>query len=194
MGFDSTGILNCWVFTPQRFLDDRGYFQETFKLSRIHDDLGVEFHVKQINQSKSAAGVVRGIHWADVPPGQAKYVSVARGEIIDFVVDLRSQSPTFGKWKAFNLSESNGRVVLIGNGLGHAFLSLEDETVVTYFCSEEFNPAAERTLNPLDETVSIPFSAYASSAGLGQLSFSPKDAAGPNLQDLLEAGILPINS
>lgn len=194
MGFESTGIMNCWVFTPQRFLDDRGYFQETFKLSAIHSDLGIDFHVKQINQSKSAAGVVRGIHWADVPPGQAKYVSVASGEIIDFVVDLRTQSPTFGTWQAFNLSESNGRVVLIGNGLGHAFLSLEDETVVTYFCSEEYNPDAERTLNPLDETVSIPFLEYANSAGVWQLSFSPKDEAGPNLTDLLEASLLPISS
>lgn len=194
MGFEPTTIANCWTFTPRRHIDDRGYFQETFKLSAIHNELGVDFHVKQINQSKSAAGVVRGIHWADVPPGQAKYVSVARGEIIDFVVDLRTESPTFGRWQAFNLSESNGCAVFIGNGLGHAFLSLEDETVVTYFCSEEYNPVAERTLNPLDETISIPFSEYANLAGIEQLSFSPKDEDGPNLKELLEARLLPVSS
>lgn len=193
MGFESTNIRNCWTFTPRRFLDERGYFQETFKLSAIKEELGFDFQVKQINQSKSGAGVVRGIHWADVPPGQAKYVSVARGEVIDFVVDLRTESPTFGKWQAFNLSESNGAVVLIGNGLGHSFLSVKDETVVTYFCSEEYNPAAERTLNPLDDTIGIPFAEYALAVGIKRLSFSPKDAEGPNLDHLLEAGILPVS-
>lgn len=194
MSFEQTDISNCWTFKPRRFEDDRGYFQETFKLSFLKEELGIDFQVKQINQSKSGQGVVRGIHWADVPPGQAKYVSVAKGEIIDFVVDLRTESPTFGKWLAFNLSESNGAVVLIGNGLGHAFLSIREDTVVTYFCSEEYNPAAERTLNPLDARIGIPFMKFANSAGIESLSFSPKDADGPSLAQLLEAGFLPVSS
>jgi dTDP-4-dehydrorhamnose 3,5-epimerase len=194
MGFQPTVFDNCWTFKPRRFLDDRGYFQETFKVSAIQTELGIDFRVKQVNQSMSSRGVVRGVHWADVPPGQAKYVSVARGAIVDFVVDLRTDSPTFGKWQAFNLSESDGCVVLIGNGLGHAFLSLENDTVVTYFCSEEFNPTAERTLNPLDASIGIPLVEYATSNGIENLSFSPKDEGGPSLTQLLEAGFLPVSS
>jgi dTDP-4-dehydrorhamnose 3,5-epimerase len=191
MTFQPTLIDNCWIYVPRRFEDSRGYFQETFKVSQIEQELGFTFEINQVNQSRSAKGVLRGIHWADVPPGQRKYVSVARGQILDFVVDLRVDSPTFKKWQMFNLSEANGHVLLIGNGIGHAFLSLEDETVVTYFCDQEYSPSTERTLNPLDGNIGIPFEQIALDQSLGEVCLSPKDQAGLDLMSLLEAGILP---
>lgn len=185
-------ISGCWLFKPTRHTDSRGYFQETFKHSALVDATGIDFEVKQANQSLSEAGVVRGIHWADVPPGQAKYVSVASGEIVDFIIDLRTNSPTFREWQAIPLSAQNANVVVIGNGIGHAFLSLQDDTIVTYLCSEEYSPATERTLNPLDPNIGIPFGDFAGNVANQILSFSPKDENAPSLQELMKTGILPI--
>lgn len=192
MSFTQLSISDCWLFEPRRFTDARGFFQESFKHSDLVAATGIDFSVRQVNQSLSSAGVVRGIHWADVPPGQAKYVSVSQGKIVDFMVDLRGASPTFGRWEAVELSFENGRSLVIGNGIGHAFLSLAEGTVVTYLCSEEYNPSSERTLNPLDTNIGIPFEQFARDAGLGALSFSPKDENGPSLQLLIDQGILPV--
>jgi len=191
MSFTPLSISGCWLFMPSRYTDSRGYFQETFKRSALVDATGIDFEVKQVNQSLSAAGVVRGIHWADVPPGQAKYVSVARGEIVDFIIDLRTNSPTFREWQAIPLSAENGNVVVVGNGIGHAFLSLQDDTIVTYLCSEEYSPATERTLNPLDPTIGISFASFAGKLSNQTLSFSAKDESAPSLQELLKSGLLP---
>ncbi len=192
MSFRQLSINNCWLVDPIRFEDSRGFFQESFKHSDLFETTGIDFKVKQVNQSLSSAGVVRGIHWADVPPGQAKYVSVSQGAIIDYLVDLRPYSPTFGNWEAVPLSFDNGRSVVIGNGIGHAFLSLAVGTVVTYLCSEEYNPASERTLNPLDIEIGLPLQKHAREAGIESLSFSPKDEHAPSLQVLLEQGILSV--
>ncbi len=192
MSFTPLSISGCWLFEPSRYRDSRGYFQETFKHSSLVEATGMDFEVKQVNQSLSAAGVVRGIHWADVPPGQAKYVSVASGEIVDFIVDLRATSPTFRKWQAIPLSAENGNVAIIGNGIGHAFLSLCEGTIVTYLCSEEYSPNTERTLNPLDSSIGIPFGDFAGKIGNKILRFSPKDENAPSLQQLIRLGILPV--
>lgn len=190
MSYTELSISDCWLFEPIRFQDSRGFFQESFKHSHLTKATGIDFTVRQVNQSLSSAGVVRGIHWADVPPGQAKYVSVSRGRIMDYVVDLRSGSPTFGSWEAVDLSFENGRSLVIGNGIGHAFLSLAEGTVVTYLCSEEYNPSSERTLNPLDLEVGLPLHRHARQVGIGSLSFSPKDEQAPSLRTLLDQGIL----
>ena len=189
MSFTPLKIQGSWVFEPRKFDDDRGSFHEVFKLSQISEVLGRAFEVKQVNHSISKAGVIRGIHWADVPPGQAKYVSCFRGSIWDVVVDIRVGSPTFGKWDAAELSAENGKCVLIEEGLGHVFLALEDDSVVSYLCSEPFNPSAEHGMNPLDQDVAIPFSSK-----LTNISFeiSPKDSEAPTLHQAKEQGILPL--
>jgi dTDP-4-dehydrorhamnose 3,5-epimerase len=192
--FEPLKVPGAFRVLPKRFGDDRGYFQENFKLSAIGEKLGIEFMVRQVNQSMSAAGVVRGIHWADVPPGQGKYVTVQRGAILDFVVDLRTESPTFGQWDFAELSAANGAAMLIGNGIGHAFLSLEDNTVVTYLCTQEYNPTGERSLNPLDQTVGIDFAAFAAERGIGGISLSPKDEAADGLARFIELGLLPASA
>jgi dTDP-4-dehydrorhamnose 3,5-epimerase len=169
--------------------DERGSFHEVFKLGLISEVLGNAFEVKQVNHSVSKAGVIRGIHWADTPPGQAKYVSCFRGSIWDVVVDLRSGSPTFGLWDAAEISAENGKCVLIEEGLGHVFLALENNSVVSYLCSEQFNPSAEHGINPLDDDIAIPFFSKWSSSSF---EISPKDNQAPSLNEANARGILPV--
>jgi dTDP-4-dehydrorhamnose 3,5-epimerase len=188
MSFTPLSIQGSWVFTPKKFDDDRGSFHEVFKLSSISETLGFDFQVKQVNQSVSKAGVIRGIHWADVPPGQAKYVFCPRGSIWDIVVDIRVGSPTFGKWDADVISEQNGKAVLIKEGLGHVFLTLEENTVVNYLCSEPYNPTGEHEINPLDENLGIPFAEKWSSS---EFLTSPKDTNAFSLAEASVKGLLP---
>jgi dTDP-4-dehydrorhamnose 3,5-epimerase len=157
MTFTPLKIEGVWLHTPMVWPDERGAFHEVFKLSNISEQLGREFEVKQVNQSQSLAGVIRGIHWTESSEGQAKYVSCPKGALWDVVVDLRPDSPTYGHWEARTLSEENGHSLLISEGIGHAFLSLEDGTVANYLCTTEFNPAADKTISPLDPVLSISF-------------------------------------
>jgi dTDP-4-dehydrorhamnose 3,5-epimerase len=188
MNIAELSISGSWVFTPDRFQDIRGQFHEVFKLSALQSELDYNFEVKQVNQSVSRSGVIRGVHWADVPPGQAKYVFCPKGAIWDVVVDLRVGSPSFGKFDAVEISEENGKSVLIGEGLGHAFLSLKDNTVVNYLCSEPFSPNSEHGINPLDPDLDIPFRRW---LGDGSFVISDKDIKSPNLKELISRGSLP---
>jgi dTDP-4-dehydrorhamnose 3,5-epimerase len=189
MSFTPLKIEGSWVFTPKKFPDERGSFHEVFKLPLLSETLGFGFDVKQVNQSVSKAGVIRGIHWADVPPGQAKYVFCPKGAIWDIVVDIRVGSLTFGSWDAAELTAENGRSVLIREGLGHVFLSLEDDTVVNYLCSEPFSPSTEHGINPLDTDLAIPFGSMISGANF---EVSPKDEEAPSLQQAKAANLLPV--
>jgi dTDP-4-dehydrorhamnose 3,5-epimerase len=134
--------------------------------------------------SVSAAGVVRGIHFADVPPGQAKYVTCVRGAVLDVVVDLRVGSPTFGQWEAVRLDDVDRRAVYIAEGLGHGFCALTDGATLAYLCSTTYNPGAEHTVHPLDPQLAIEWPASAP-------TLSARDAAAPPLSAAREAGALP---
>lgn len=182
MTFTPLRIEGVWLHTPKIWPDERGTFHEVFKLSLISEQLGREFQVKQVNQSTSAAGVIRGIHWTDSPEGQAKYVSCPKGAIWDVVVDLRRDSETYGEWDARTLSEENGQSLLISEGIGHAFLALENGTVASYLCTSEFNPAADKTISPLDPTLEIGFSQKAMQFEIQNLRVSPKDLEGSAFQ------------
>jgi dTDP-4-dehydrorhamnose 3,5-epimerase len=178
MTFTPLKIEGVWLHTPKLWPDERGSFHEVFKLSLISEQLGRDFPVKQVNQSSSAAGVIRGVHWTDSPEGQAKYVSCPKGALWDVVVDLRPRSDTYGLWEARILSEENGQSLLISEGIGHAFLSLEEGTVANYLCTSEFNPAFDKNINPMDPVLSIDFFEMAKQFGIQDLQMSPKDAAG----------------
>jgi dTDP-4-dehydrorhamnose 3,5-epimerase len=190
MPFQPMSIQGAYVFTPVRHEDSRGHFQETFKLSSLEKELGLGFEVKQVNQSTSAKGVIRGIHFADNPPGQAKYVSCLKGAIWDVVVDLRTGSPTFGKWEGVEVSAANGKSVLIAEGLGHGFLSVEEGSVVSYLCSEEYNPETERQINPLDKDLAIDFPGFGSKFRVKKFLLSEKDEEALSLQEAVDAGFL----
>jgi dTDP-4-dehydrorhamnose 3,5-epimerase len=178
MHFTETDISGVWIHNPVRFPDSRGIFEEQFKTSVIQNELGRGFEVLQVNQSLSNEGVVRGIHWTASPAGQAKYLSCVRGSIWDVYVDLRKDSYTFGHWGAEFISLENGKSVLLSEGIGHAFLALEDDTVVNYLCTSEFDPSADRTINPLDPILAIPFESVAKDHGIRELILSDKDRTG----------------
>jgi dTDP-4-dehydrorhamnose 3,5-epimerase len=178
MSFTEMKIPGAWVHTAIRFGDSRGFFEEQFKLSLIESQVGRTFPVKQVNQSRSGKGVIRGIHWTDSPEGQAKYVSCINGSMWDVVVDLRPGSPTYGQWDAETITPENGKSVLISEGLGHVFLALEEDTVANYLCTSEYNPCADKTVNPLDPSLAIGFELVSKQHGITSLSMSEKDRDG----------------
>jgi len=173
-------IQGTWFIEPNIFEDNRGNFHEVFKLSEVFEQTGVTFETKQVNQSRSKKGVLRGIHWTDSEAGQAKFVSCPQGSVWDVVIDLRPTSPTFGKWDAVLLSEQNSKSILIEKGLGHAFLALEDLTVVNYLCSSEYSPTADRTVNPLSPRLAIDFQTIAAGYSIDNFILSTKDSESPN--------------
>ncbi len=176
MPFQEMKIKGAWIHAPLRHKDDRGHFEEQFKLSEIESELGRTLVVKQVNQSLSNKGVIRGIHYTDSPEGQAKYVSCPKGAIWDVVVDLRKGSPSYGDWDAIEISAENGLSVFISEGIGHAFLSLVDGSVANYLCSTEYNPGADRTIHALSPGLAINFD----SSGLSEFTLSPKDSQASN--------------
>jgi dTDP-4-dehydrorhamnose 3,5-epimerase len=179
------GIPGAWVFVPRIYSDDRGSFFELFRGAEFSADVGHRLDMAQANCSVSRRGVIRGIHFADVPPGQAKYVTCVRGEILDVVVDLRTGSPSFGRWEAVNLGAGTGRAVYIAEGLGHAFMALDDQAVVVYLCSTPYAPERERGVHPLDAAIGIAWPAGA------ELVMSQKDATAPTMAEAERAGLLP---
>jgi dTDP-4-dehydrorhamnose 3,5-epimerase len=166
--------------------DDRGEFVEWFRADRIKNHTGLDFSTIQANLSVSQKGTLRGIHFADVPPGQAKYVMCATGSIQDYVVDIRVGSPTFGRWEAATISAQDRNAILLDVGLGHAFVALEEGTTVTYLVTDHFKPHAEHAINPLDAELGLefPFSG-------DQLLVSSKDREAPSFADALSSGMLP---
>lgn len=179
-------IAGSFEVTPRQFPDDRGTFWEWYRFDALAEAVGHPLDLRQGNGSISKRGVVRGIHFADVPPSQAKYVTVTSGAVIDYIIDIRVGSPTFGKWEAVRLDTVDRRAVYIGEGLGHAFVSLEDDSTVTYLVSEVFNPTAEHGVTPLDPTIALEFPAEA-----GEPLLSPKDLEAPTLLQAEAAGLLP---
>ncbi|ONI84016.1 dTDP-4-dehydrorhamnose 3,5-epimerase [Saccharothrix sp. ALI-22-I] len=176
-------ISGAFEFTPSVFPDDRGLFVAPFQGSVFAEAVGHPLRVAQTNHSESKRGVVRGVHFADTPPGQAKYVHCARGRMLDVVVDLRVGSPTFGEWEAVELSAEAFNATYLAEGLGHALMALEDGTVASYLCSEGFNPKAERGLHPL--SLDLPWPADVTPV------LSPKDAAAPTFEEARDSGLLP---
>src|SRR5690349_24472363 len=133
-------VPGAWELTPRQHADERGVFLEWFTASALREATGRDLDLAQANASVSAAGVVRGIHIADVPPGQAKYVTCVKGAVLDVVVDIRTGSPTFGQWDSVLLDDVDRRGIYLSEGLGHAFMSLEDDSTVVYLCSTGYSP------------------------------------------------------
>lgn len=170
------GIDGAFEITPRQHGDARGWFLEWYRHDRLSEVLGHRFDLAQANLSISARGVVRGIHYADVPPGQAKYVTCVRGAVLDVVVDLRRGSPGFGTWEAVRLDEVDRRAVYLAEGLGHGFCALTDDATVVYLCSTVYNPSVEHGVHPLDPDLQIAWPAAAP-------VLSPRDAAAPSLAE-----------
>lgn len=184
-------IAGAWEITPRQFGDDRGVFLEWFKDGVFQEATGRSLDLQQANLSVSAAGVLRGVHFADVPPSQAKYVTCPRGAVLDVVVDIRTGSPTFGQWDSVLLDDVDRRAIFLSEGLGHAFCSLEDGSVVTYLCSAPYAPGREHGINPLDPALGIEWPTTGRDGTPLTYELSPKDTDAPTLADAAASGLLP---
>ncbi|WP_308198623.1 dTDP-4-dehydrorhamnose 3,5-epimerase [Actinomadura litoris] len=182
---DPLGINGTYLFTPRVHGDERGSFYEWFRSDALQKQVGHALNLAQANCSTSSKGVLRGIHFADVPPGQAKYITCLRGAVLDVVVDIRVGSPTFGRWEAVRLDDETRRCLYIGEGIGHGFMALTDDATVVYLCSEPYAPGREHGVHPLDPEIGIEWPADV------EPLLSPKDAQAPTLAEARRTGLLP---
>ena len=185
MRSEMLGIVGAFLLNPPTFKDDRGTFTQTFQKNDVFETIGIDFNPVQVNVSTSRKGVLRGIHYAEPIPGQAKYLTVSNGSILDFIVDLRVDSPSFGEWISLVLEAGSKQSLFIDSGLGHAFLSLEENTTVTYLVDQEFNPMKEHSINPFDSSISLKFPLEES-----QLVISNKDKLAPSFEEQRNIGNL----
>lgn len=191
MQYRELKIPGAWEITPKQFGDDRGVFLEWFKQSSFTETTGRTLDPAQANCSVSAAGVLRGIHYADVPPGQAKYVTCVSGSVLDVVVDLRVGSPTFGRWDSVLLDTTDRRAIFLSEGLGHSFLALEDNSTLMYLCSTPYTPDREHEVHPFDPEIGIEWPTVGRDGTPLDYELSAKDRVAPTLAEAREAGRLP---
>ncbi|AWE41951.1 MULTISPECIES: dTDP-4-dehydrorhamnose 3,5-epimerase [unclassified Actinobaculum] len=184
-------IAGAWEITPKQFPDDRGVFLEAYKASAFEEAVGHRLDLLQANTSVSKAGTVRGIHFADIPPSQAKYVVCPRGAVLDFAVDIRVGSPTFGKWDSVLLDDVDRRAIYLSEGLGHCFVALEDHSTVLYMCSAPYAPGREHGVSPLDPQIGLVFPEVSRDNQPLELKLSAKDSAAPTLAEASAQGLLP---
>jgi dTDP-4-dehydrorhamnose 3,5-epimerase len=179
-------IKDSFEITPVQRADDRGVFLEWYRFDKLEEAVGHPLNLRQANTSVSKKGVVRGIHFADVPIGQAKYVTATHGAVLDFVIDIRVGSPTFGEWDSVRLDDVDRKAIYIAEGLGHCFVALTENATVSYLVTDVYNPSAEHGINPLDPDIALVFPEEA-----GEPLLSPKDTDAPSLREARESGLLP---
>jgi dTDP-4-dehydrorhamnose 3,5-epimerase len=177
-------VPGAWEITPKQHTDDRGLFFEWFTDSRFVDITGHRLDLRQANCSVSAAGVLRGLHFTQLPPSQAKYVTCVRGAVFDVVVDIRVGSPTFGQWDSVLLDDRSRRSVYISEGLAHGFQALYEHSTVMYLCSAGYDPDREHTILATDSALDINW------PGTDHV-LSERDAEAPTLEEVKAAGLLP---
>ena len=169
----------CKIYTPDLFIDERGYFTEIFR----YEDFDVDFI--QDNESRSNVGVIRGMHWQVSPYGQDKLVRVPSGSIIDVVVDIRKNSPTFGQFETVYLSSNNKSQLFIPKGFAHGFLALES-SIVLYKCSNVYNKKSERSLNPFSIGLDWKGLFFGYTGGeMTKFFLSEKDINAPDIKDII---------
>lgn len=154
MKFLDTGFSGLQVVEPNVFSDERGYFMESFN-SVAFRQAGFVFTPVQDNESKSVKGVIRGLHYQLNPFAQAKLIRVIEGTVYDVAVDLRKNSPTFGKWFGIELSGETRQQLFIPRGFAHGFSVLSPVAVIQYKCDNHYNPRAERGISIYDPALDI---------------------------------------
>jgi dTDP-4-dehydrorhamnose 3,5-epimerase len=175
----------AWKFELTAHRDARGSFREWYQEAAFRPATGHGLRLTQASCSVSSRGALRGIKYADVPPGQAKYVTCLAGAVLDVVVDLRAGSPTFGEWHMEQLDEASPSALYICEGLGHAVLSLADGSAVAYLQTAAHDPGRERSIHPLDPDIGITWPPDI------EVILSGQDSSAPGLQEARRAGLLP---
>ena len=186
MRLKELAVPGAWEITPQVYGDGRGAFFEWFTARGFEEMTGHRFDLGQANCSISSTGVLRGLHFAQLPPSQAKYVTCLRGAVFDVVVDIRVGSPTYGQWDSVLLDDVNRRSIYLSEGLAHGFLALEDQSTVMYLCSTPYAPQREHTIAATDPAIGIEWPLPAA-----ELLLSGRDAIAPSLAEVRESGLLP---
>jgi dTDP-4-dehydrorhamnose 3,5-epimerase len=189
MIFKPLGIQGAWVVESVVWPDERGFFLEWFKKEELFAATGFNFSVQQANFSLSHQGVIRGIHYSLSPKGQAKWVTCVSGSIIDVLVDLRTDSPTFKSVEYVELNHGDGKAVFIAPGLGHGFRSLMDNSGVAYLVDSPYAPEYELAICPTDSELGIEWGEETKNSA-GNL-VSPRDLLAPTLEIQFENGRLP---
>jgi dTDP-4-dehydrorhamnose 3,5-epimerase len=184
MEFEKLAIDGAWIGHSAVHTDERGIFREWFKANDLEVISGTKFNVAQANLSVSHEGVLRGIHYSNAPSGQGKWITCVSGAIWDVVVDLRPKSETYKKWIGLSLTGSSGDALYISEGLGHAFLTLRDNSIVSYLLTSAYSPQDEYEINPFDPDINIAWP-------ISNPRMSPKDGTAPNLATRFEQGNLP---
>ena len=179
-------IAGAYEITPAVYPDDRGSFLEWYRFDVLEAEVGRSLDIRQVNISTSRRGVVRGVHFADISPGQAKYVTVVSGAVTDLVIDIRVGSPTYGQVTAVELDDVERRSVFLEEGLGHAFIARTEGAVVAYLVSNVFDPVREHGVTPLDPALGLDRWFDPASALL-----SDKDRAAPTLAEAAALNLLP---
>ncbi|MFI6980711.1 dTDP-4-dehydrorhamnose 3,5-epimerase family protein [Embleya sp. NPDC050154] len=177
-------IDGVWEITPRLHGDPRGMFTEWYRFDHLAKVVGHPLDLAQANMSVSARGVVRGVHFADVPPGQAKYLTCVRGALLDVVVDLRVGSPTFGRWESVLLDDVERKALYVSEGIGHGFCAQSEDATLVYLCSATYAPEREHTVHPLDPRLAIDWQTDAP-------VLSARDAEAPSFDDATSSGLLP---
>lgn len=172
-----TPIKDLYVIKPKVFGDNRGFFLETYQ-KRDFEALGLKYYFVQDNHSKSKKGVLRGLHYQKNYP-QAKCVRVIVGEVFDVAVDLRKDSPTYGKWYGVRLSAENKLMLMIPRGFAHGFLVLSDEAEFMYKCDEYYHPEDEGGIIYNDPDINIEWPHIDA-----EILLSEKDKKHPNFKDI----------
>jgi dTDP-4-dehydrorhamnose 3,5-epimerase len=176
MTITETKLPGLLVIDPKVFGDERGYFFESFN-QKVFEAAGLETNFLQDKESKSARGVLRGLHFQAPPFEQGKLVRVARGAVMDVSVDIRKASPTYGKWESFELSEHNKRMLWIPPGFAHGFVSLEDDTIFIYKCTNIYHSESEGSVRWNDQDLGIVW-------GVDDPVVSEKDQQAPLFSEL----------
>jgi dTDP-4-dehydrorhamnose 3,5-epimerase len=176
--------------TPVQHVDERGVFLEWFREDVVAEALGHHLHLVQGNISVSRVGTLRGIHFARLPPGQAKLVTCLHGAAFDVAVDLRVGSASYGRWDAVLLDDVDRRAIYLPEGVGHAFLALEEHTAVSYLCSAAYAPEREHAVHPLDPEIGIEWPTTDRHGHPISALLSPRDDAAPSLAEVHASGLL----
>ena len=184
-------VPGAFEVTPVQHDDERGSFVEWFREDVFTERTGHPLRLAQANVSVSAVGALRGIHFAQLPPGQAKFVTCLHGAAFDVVIDLRTGSPSYGLWDAVVLDDRDRRAVYLPEGVGHAFLALAENTIVSYLCSAPYAPGREHAIHPLDPEIAIAWPTTARDGSPLIPLLSAKDQAAPLLAAVRDQGLLP---
>lgn len=155
MTIEETGLKGCFILKPEVYRDERGYFLETFNQSKFEKITGQKINFIQDNQSSSRYGTIRGLHFQTGHFAQAKLIRVISGRVLDVAVDLRKDSPTYGRWFGIELSENNFLQLFIPRGFAHGFSVLEDDSVIAYKCDQFYHKAAEAGIHYQDPGLKI---------------------------------------